>query len=412
MEITHLTETQPYAEFFRHSVLEDIPYWERYLKDNATDNAALQCKREQIIKNIQFALDLERAWQPLQTLIPALSPYMERWGYWKQWQETLEYALQVAHHHQDKVGEVSLSALLARLLFQQSRYQEAICAYRRTIRLARQIGDHFNQARTYTNLGYHYIEQGQWHRAEVLCCHALTLFEQMGNDHGRAHTENHLGILYTRQQRWEQARHHLERACAIWQTMEDQHGLMRGYINLGLLYLGLEQPDTAMVYLEKTLVIAHLTGDETTIGRIYMNMGITQTIAKDSVQAEMYTQKAEAIFRQLANTTELARVWHTLGTICFYQGQWSEAILHLENALKVWRRLGNNFDEAKVLTDIIECELARGNSLRVTNLLEEAECLIRRHTQAEQTPYWSALLTKCRHLVEQSVVSSERKRNL
>ena len=376
MEITHLTETQPYAEFFRHSVLEDIPYWECYLKDNATDNAALQYKREQIIKNIQVALDLERAWQTLQTLIPALSPYMERWGYWKQWQETLEYALQVAHHHQDKVGEVSLSVLLARLLFQQSRYREAIIAYRQTIRMACQIGDPFNQARAYTNLGYHYIEQGQWYRAEVLCCHALKIFEQIDSAHGRAHTDNHLGILYTKLHQWDQAQHHLEQACAIWQATGDEHGLMRGFLNLGSLYIYSNRPDEALAYFKKTLHLAELTGDEITIGRIYLNMGLAHIMGENFTQAETYVQLAETIFRQYANTAELARAWDSLAVIHFRRGKCAEAILLSENSLKIWQHLKNTEDGINTLMDLIEYELGRGNRQQAALRLDEVEQLI------------------------------------
>lgn len=231
-----LTDVPGRANFFRQTVLNNLRYWQGWLETNLNQATALDRERNAIAKALSFAFDLDPAWPVVFELVTTLSPLMERRGHWDLWQWVLTRALETAQRMEDRAAEVTLSALLARLLFQQSRYKEAVCHYRRTIRLARQIGDQFNEARACTNLGYHFIEQGRWQRAEVLCCYALCLFEAIDSDHGRAHTENHLGILYTRRHRWPEARQHLERACNIWQAMGDDHGSMRGYLNLGGLY--------------------------------------------------------------------------------------------------------------------------------------------------------------------------------
>jgi Flp pilus assembly protein TadD len=98
---------------------------------------------------------------------------MERRGLWNVWNSMLRRAIQMADFVGDEVASVNLSALLARLLFQQSYFTEASHTYRQTIRLARKTRDKFNEARACSNLGYYYAENGQWYRAEVLCCYAL-----------------------------------------------------------------------------------------------------------------------------------------------------------------------------------------------------------------------------------------------
>lgn len=397
MVITSVIDTEYYHDIFRHRVLLNAHYWQSYLHEQTRKVEALDNERDRIIKAIWFALDLDEAWPSARDLIEAFSSYMERRGYWDIWHQILKRAINVAKNVGDISGVTNISALFARLLFQQSHFQEAVVHYRQTVRMARQIGDQFNEARAYTNLGYYYIDHGHLYRAEVLCCHALKLFEQLDSNHGRAHTENHLGILYTRQHRWAHARQHLERAGDLWRIMGDEHGLMRVLINLGGLHIKMEQPNEALGYLEKALDQAKLTGDEITIGRIYVNMGHTHIIGADLAKAEAHTRRAETIFRQYSNAAELARVWGNLGVIYSRQGKWDEAISNLENSLAMWRNLKNNIDEINTLMDMIEYELAKGNRQQARVRIKEVDQLIRSNQDNVQYRHLQSRLDKLRH---------------
>lgn len=397
-----LTTISHRHDLFCRYVVTNLSYWQAYVAAQATDIAALDRGRERILTAIAYAFSLEETWPTVRTLIETLAAYMERRGYWDAWQAILTKAIAVAQRVDDQVGEVNLSTLLARLLFQQSCDREAICVYRRTIRLTRQIGDSFNQARAYTNLGYYFIEQGQWSRAEILCDHALQIFKQIDNLHGQAHTENHLGILYSWQpQRWDEAQQHLEQACVLWQAMNDSHGLMRGLINLSGLYIRLKQPNEALDYLATALEHARATGEEVIIGRIYINLGIAHRLNHDLVKAEAYLKQAETIFKRFSNLTELARVWNHLGlTYAHRPATEPAAIFCLTNAMKVWSDLGNVIEQAEVLLDIVEFELTRGSRKTAAIRLAEVENLIgdaalnsrHRHLHTRLTQYRRSLL--------------------
>ncbi len=397
MAVITLTNTQSCANFFQHCVLINLQYWRDYLAVNTTDVAALDREQSGIIRAISFALDLDEAWSAVYKLIVAFSPYMERRGYWETWNWVLSKAIEAARWAEDVGAEVHLSALLARLLQRQSRFKQAIAWYRRTIRLARRSGDRFNEARACSNLGYLYIEQGYWYRAEVLCRHALSIFEQVGSDHGRAHTQNHLGILYTRQCLWDKARLHLERACALWGSMADDHGLMLGFINLGLLYNEMECPTEALHYLDKALQQARLTGEEALIGTIYLNMGYAHKLSGEPAQTEAYARQAETIFRRFSNSLYLPLAWINLGEACLDQGRWQEARLHLEAALEACRRLQHKYGEARALVGIMDYNLATGNHQKVVEQLPELERLVKHHGQGGHNHQLESLLTKYRH---------------
>lgn len=379
MAVNELTATQNPVGLFRHYVLTNLSYWQDFVAARLKDTTALDRDHPQIVRAISFALELDDAWPAVEGLIEEFAAYMERRGYWEAWQWILTKALAVAQRSHDKASVVRLSVLLARLALRQSRFKEVITYHRSTIHVARRIGDRTNEARACSNLGYFYVEQGYWWRAETLCCHALLIFEQLGYQHGLAHTENHLGILYTRQGLWDQARQHLERACAIWQAMGDEHGLMYGYTNLGMLFSEMKSPDEALFYLQKALDQAKLVGEEAIPGTLYMNMGISYRLKGELLKAEGYYWQAKATFQRFSNLWGLAMLHDNLGLVYLDQQRWQEGSLHLETALELWRNLNNKHNEFRVIIHLVEYELARGNQQQARYWLKEAEHLLNQY---------------------------------
>lgn len=386
-----------HSHFFQRSVLLNVQYWRDFVSDQAADASTLEREWEVIVKAAAFALELVDAWPVVYDLLIKFTPYMERRGHWHIWQPLLERAIRAAQTRTDTTCQTTLTALLARLLFYQSRFKESVSCYRRAIHLARQVGDPFTEARSCSNLGYYYTEHGQWWRAELLCCHALRLFEQLDSNHGRAHTENHLGILYTRQGFWDQAAAHLERACALWQTRGDQHGLMRGLINLSVLYLDMEKYDKMLAILNEALQLARLTGEETEIGRIYLNMGIAYEQSGELAQAEALTWQAEAIFRRCSHSSALIRVWNNLGIIYLRQQKWSTAQEYLGLALVTARNLKLAYDELDALEGLVEYKLTRDNPQQAIAYLEDLARLTMPYPRIRHRRRLQALLSRYRH---------------
>jgi tetratricopeptide (TPR) repeat protein len=168
--IIALTDQQSRLSFFQERILLNLDYWRSYLGHH--EITALDAERNQIIKAIAFALELQEAWPSVYELMLSFSPYMERRGSLEGWNQYLGRAINVAQQVQDISRVITLSLLLGRLLQRQNCLEEAISEYRRVIRLARRADYDFEEARACTNLGYLYIERGRWWRAEVLCCHA------------------------------------------------------------------------------------------------------------------------------------------------------------------------------------------------------------------------------------------------
>ncbi|MEM7342673.1 MAG: tetratricopeptide repeat protein [Chloroflexota bacterium] len=367
------TETKHYLTLFETHITRVVQHWHNHAAIEAVDVAVLEPAQESILKSISLAFSLSDLWPTLGTLIIGFSPYMERRGLWGEWNPVLLQAISTAQQRNDVDGEITLSALLARLYQRQSKPKDVIRHYRRVIRLARKAENRYELARACSNLGYAYIDEGRWWRSEVLCCQALEIFEDLDSDHGRAHTHNHLGVLYTKKNVWIKAENHLNEACRFWQRMDDSFGLIYGLDNKGLLYMNMELPQKAIEHLEQALLIAQQTQIETEISKIWNNLGRANQKADHFSKAEDYLKKAEKTFRKNANHLDLARVWHNLGWLYFNMNKWLDAEAYFTEALKAYQNLENSHEEIIIIEDLIMCETSRQNWSKASRHLKYLE---------------------------------------
>ncbi|MEZ4658980.1 MAG: tetratricopeptide repeat protein [Caldilineaceae bacterium] len=366
-------ETADEAKFFLQRVLHMVEQWRQDPAVQTIEVQKLDREHEGIVKAISLGLEFPAAWMVVKRLITTFTPYMERRGHWESWRGILLRAMAAAQQNEDVDGEITLTALLARLCQRQSHRADVVHYYRRVIRLARRADNAFEMARACSNLGYFYIDGGHWWRAEVLCERALAVFEELDSDHGRAHTHNHLGLLYTRRHEWVEAERHLQNACAIWEDIGDQHALIYGFENLGLLYYEMERPSDALISLEKSLRQVEITGEQSEIGAIKVNIGLVHQQVGDLDSAKAFYKQAEESFQQHANLLGLAQAWANLGEIYVAQKEWDAAQRHLESSLEGCQNLNYFEGEAKVLIMLIQlflCQKKRPQAQNYVNVLE------------------------------------------
>ncbi|MBV7333012.1 tetratricopeptide repeat protein [Chloroflexi bacterium TSY] len=387
-----LTDTQACLDFFQKRILRAVEYWSNHEAVKKLQIAYLDKEREAILKAISLGLQFEAAWPIVRLLIIALTPYMERRGHWDAWRTVLERAVEVAQRVGDLDNEVTLTALMARLSQRQSRPKDVVYYYRQVIRLARQTENRFEEARACSNLGYFYVDSGNWWRAEVLNKHALAIFESLESDHGRAHTHNHLGAVYTRQHLWDSAEHHLRQACDLWQKMPDDHSLIHGYGNLGSLYFEMQCSDKALIYLQKAIDQAQLTGEESHLGTFWMNMGITYIQKENFASAKSYVRQAERRFKKFSNSLGMAQAWHNLGVIAVRETNWREAGIILKRSMQAYRELQNHDGVLKVLITMIEYELEKKNYIQGKIYLDELSSLMNQYSSGQQLQYFQQRL--------------------
>ena len=399
MARVNLDHHQGRTDYFHDVVLINLIYWLSWLGEAENGIVErLDYERDNIVKAISLGLDLGYpANADVHQLLVDFSAYMERRGPGDVWQRILIKSVRVAEQSGDEEKLVTRLALLARLLYRQSRFRESMAYYRRTIRLSRKIGDLYEEARACTNLGFAFIEQEHWYRGEVLCCHALNIFAQLGSRHGVAHTHNHLGFLYTQRGPYHQAQYHLEQACAIWQERDDPHGLMLGCMNLGGLYVYMALSDQAIVHSEKAIRLAQQVGEEQELGVIYTNLGMAYLTQGDLAAAESYSLKAEQISRDFADSYLLATVQENLGKIYVTLADWEQARLYLDAASSAWRLMGYKHGQTQIAIYMAEYEFGQDNRVGVDNWLAQAENLLAQQAVSARYDRLKSQINKIRH---------------
>lgn len=398
MQTLNLSLAQDRTTYFQQSIFNNLNYWLAWAQAHLDQLPKLELERNNIIRAIHFGLNLgQLAWPLTSQLITQLSPHMERRGEWSQWQPIIQRGLALAEQQNDSAKQAVLTCILARLHHLQSRMDEAILQYRRTMRLARAAGDVYNEARACTNLGYLYIDRGRWRRAEVLCYHALQRFTEIDSGYGRAHTENHLGLLYTKRADWDLARLHLERARAIWQANDDRFGLMRANINLGNLYVDMGKPDLALRHLTRASKQATEQNDNIEMATICLNMGIAYRLKGKPKQAERYAHQAKSLYERYFILPGAARAAHNLAMAHLDQKNWSTAKRCLESARQIWQNLADNLEQMKAVIGFLELALAQGDHPQVVACWQELEDYKARYGSGHFPPYLYSLLNKYRH---------------
>lgn len=353
-----VNDSQQWLSFFERRVMHEVGYWSAQEAVKTIVVQTLDRERENILKAIGFGLAVAAAWPATCHLIVTFAPYMERRGLWDSWHSLLVRAIATAQRAGDMAGEITLTALLARLCQRQSRRADVVTYYRRVIRLARRTDNRFELARACSNLGYYYVDDGgHWWRAEILSQHALAIFIELNSQHGQAHTHNHLGFLYTRQKRWAEAETHLQQACDLWRATGDEHSLTaHGLVNLGMLYVDQKKPHQALLWLEEAYHKAEALGETVMIGHILQNMAIAQRQSGKLSKAENLARQAEQIFQKYQEVLPLAHNWHNLAIIYAQDHQTAKAEEYVGRALQLYRQFGHVYGEERLFNELKELD--------------------------------------------------------
>ncbi|MEM7799042.1 MAG: BTAD domain-containing putative transcriptional regulator [Chloroflexota bacterium] len=344
----------PESGHFEERLEVVLDHWQKEHKTIIIDVKALDQEKEGILKAVHFGLDLDPSWPVVKQLISSLTSYMERWGHWVVWHDTLVRAIDVAQRLGDIDGELVMMNLRGRILQRLSRSDELIKNYRRVIRTARRAGNRIEEGRACSNLGFNLIMLGRFSRAEVFNCHALDIFNQENYQHGMAHTHNHLGVLFTTTGQWMLAEKHLDKACEIWRSNNDNHGLIYGFENLGLLFNNQHQFEKAIPYLQKALVKAEEANEIGEIANIYINLSYSKSGLSQPHDAEKFARMAEELYRKIQNYDGIYLAHLVLGSALHSQGQLKRAEAYLNASKHGFTLLSNKKREMEAELSLLK----------------------------------------------------------
>ncbi|MFZ4664421.1 MAG: hypothetical protein ACOYNY_45925 [Caldilineaceae bacterium] len=400
MNETNSAADNSYATLFLGYVNQSLA--EALTTVRAVETKLADEERVQACHVLDYGLHATYSWTYTRDLTIALSTYMERGGHWEIWQQLLQRAIVAAQEQNDSNHEITLTALLARLYQRWSKPKLMVQGYRRVIRLARRNNNRYEMARACSNLGYYYVESGQWWRAELLSLYALSIFNELKSNHGLAHTHNHLGVLFTRQCRWTEAEEHLNSACALWQANQDQFGLMRGHGNLGFLHHEASNYIDTIHHSTIALELARTSGEELLVGAFAKNISLGYLKTGNVQKAKEFADLAENVFKENSHKLGLAQLAHTNGLIAFNEMNYVQAQSLINYALHTLTDLHDYYFLIQVKLTKVHVEIQLHNYAVAAHELDELNGLITQYLTGNALQIYTDKLTESRCRLEEA----------
>jgi tetratricopeptide (TPR) repeat protein len=351
-------------------------YWLGILTKTAGGEALPEKDLRGAARALEATLDYPDLWPLTLDLALALHPYLERRGYWSEWESTLRVLIERARQGDDEQAEARLQLQHGVIQRQRGMFREAVRAYRRAWRVFRRHKDTHSCAVVFSRMADANRLLGHFWRAGVLCKAALKLLEETSDVVETAHAANRLGVIYFDQGRFDEALPHLQRAEALWRQIGDRHGLAKTLQNIGELHRRSRELARALPCLEESIGHYLAVGDEIHAARTRLNIGNVYLNQGQLLQAEMVYLQAERVLHAAGDSLDLAGARLNLGMVYTRMKNWEEAAACFARALEHWRARGDTWREANTLGETGMLHLARGDRPAARSCLEEALKLI------------------------------------
>jgi tetratricopeptide (TPR) repeat protein len=223
-----------------------------------------------------------------------LGHWLQEHGEWEEARRTYDDTRGIFTRQKNEIGEAQAVNNLANLELMRGKFQNAIQAYRRNLRIlelqedtdtdkartlynlsiahknlgqheeamraaeealsiARQFKDTAAEARCLIQRGSLHDESGHWAQANIDYAHAARLFDVLGDERGLAVVKTHQSIVLKQQGDYDRAESLLVQASEALEKVNDPHEVAVTWVNLADLYLSMGLYDNAWDHAERAL---------------------------------------------------------------------------------------------------------------------------------------------------------------
>jgi len=302
--------------------------------------------------------------------IPAAVPDLDGWEQALAWARAERASLLACLDHATRTGQharvVALTAGLARLLWLDGPWAEAITRHTAAIQAAWHLGDRLGQAHALTDLGDVRWLTGDYLAAAQAHEQALGIYRDLGDPLGQAHALTALGVVRLRTGEYPAGAQALEQALGIYRDRGDRSGQADVLGYLGEVRRAAGEYPAAAQALEQALGIYRDLGRRGGEGVALTHLGVVRWRTGEHPAGAQALEQALGIYRGLGDRPGQAHVLFHLGEVRRAAGEYPAAAQALEQALGIYRDRGDRLGEAEALNE-------RGTLHRVSGDFAQAE---------------------------------------
>ncbi len=207
---------------------------------------------------------------------------------------------------------IRLQAQAGNISIKLGIYNQAVAYFQRAIPVAVILGNKYQLALLYEDIGDAFKQQGRIDKAAESYNRSLSKALQIKDDQLAANVYNSLGGLFLEQNNPDVARTNFLSALQIHLKMENQAGLAKVYNNIAEVFRYERQYDSALAYYDKSIQLNRLLINKLWLGVNYQNKAETYLALKDQAKTYEFLTKARELFVEINDFEHLAAIDITL----------------------------------------------------------------------------------------------------
>ncbi len=232
-------------------------------------------------------------------LASALFWFLQTRGYWHDWENLNQLAVQVTRRLGDRMRESQALSDLAGAHHRLGRVDAAITCLEEALQIHRDLGNRPGEQAVLSNLGIAYRRSGRLEDAIASCDHSLEISRESGDRYGEAVLHNSIGKIYREQQRFDKAITSYVESLSIFQELSDAYGQGNALANLGEVCCVAGRADEAVAYCTRSLTLFREVGDRSDEAEALWRLGSALDALGQRDQARASWNEALAIFEAI-----------------------------------------------------------------------------------------------------------------
>src|SRR6266536_1617985 len=232
-------------------------------------------------------------------LASALFWFLQTRGYWHDWENLNQLAVQVTRRLGDRMRESQALRDLAGAHHRLGRVDAAITCLEEALQIHRDLGNRPGEQAVLSNLGIAYRRSGRLEDAIASCDHSLEISRESGDRYGEAVLHHSIGQNYSEQQRFDKAITSYVERLSIFQELSDAYGQGNALANLGEVCCVAGRADEAVAYCTRSLTLFREVGDRSDEAEALWRLGSALDALGQRDQARASWNEALAIFEAI-----------------------------------------------------------------------------------------------------------------
>jgi serine phosphatase RsbU (regulator of sigma subunit) len=221
----------------------------------------------------------------------------------------------------------------------QGEYNKALIFYKKTEKVAQQIGSSNTLAACYNNMGLLHQEQGNNTKALANFLKSLKIKEQTKNQRGIAKTLHNLGTVCKGQKDYSQAQNYYFKSLKIELKLKNNRGTVNCYNSIASVYQLQQNYTLARAYFEKAKLLAEEQVLKKLLANSYEGLGQVALEQKNYPRAKTHLLQSLQIREEIGAKGEQVSVQVSLGKLAYQQGQYTKALTYLNKAIALGQKI-------------------------------------------------------------------------